>query len=172
MAGFCALWVWHKRTDEGKVFRDLLEECLLDSWRSFSCRLPHLQTSWFDWHTPPPPFLLPSFLALLLPPSLQQIPPCNREESWQNGRKHAQTGQGRMWCQQPRTIKGVKVLPSLNCSTSVKWEPKLSTSFSEPSERAECAVQHTPHTGLGALVQIKDREGKGRQKGTQEAHSF
>lgn len=56
---------------------------------------------------------------------------CNTEESWQNGRKHARSGQGRIWCQQPRTIKGVKVLPSLNCSRSAKWEPKLSTSFSE-----------------------------------------
>lgn len=55
---------------------------------------------------------------------------CNTEESWQNGRKHAQSGQGRILCQQPRTIKGVKVLPSLNCSRSAKWEPKLSTSFS------------------------------------------
>lgn len=51
--------------------------------------------------------------------------------SWQNGRKHALSGQGRRWCQQPRTIKGVKVLPSLNCSRSAKWEPKLFTSFSE-----------------------------------------
>lgn len=56
---------------------------------------------------------------------------CNTEESWQNGRKHAQSSQGRILCQQPRTIKGVKVLPSLNCSRSAKWEPKLSTSFSE-----------------------------------------
>ena len=90
-----------------------------------------------------PPY--PLFLALFLSPSLPQIAPSNTEESWQNGRKHAQAGQGRIWCQQPRTIKGVKVLPSLNCSRSVKWEPKLFTSFSE--QNCLRALGCTPHTG-------------------------
>ena len=92
----------------------------------------------------PVPSLTPSCsLPPSLPPSLPQIPPSNTEESWQNGRKHAQTGQGRIWCQQPRTIKGVKVLPSLNCSRSVKWEPKLFTSFSE--QNCLSVLCCTPH---------------------------
>lgn len=150
MAGFCSLWVWHKQTDEGKVV-------LRPKLRRISCgqmlkillpQLSHLQTSSLEWHTPPPPFPASLFLAVFLPPSLSpslpQIPPRNTEESWQNGRKHAQTGQGRIWCQQPRTIKGVKVLPSLNCSRSVKWEPKLFTSFSE--QKCLSVLYCTPHT--------------------------
>lgn len=89
-----------------------------------------------------PFFLLPLCLALFpssLLPFSKSLPVT--EESWQNGRKRAQTGQGRMWCQRPQTIKGAKVLPSLNCSSSVKWEPKLSTSFSEQS-RLVCSTPH------------------------------
>lgn len=110
--------------------------------------LIYKQVSLSDTHLPlpspasfPPSFLYP---FSLLPSLRLQIPPCNTEESWQNGRKHAQTGQGRIWCQQPRTIKGVKVLPSLNCSRSAKWEPKLFTSFSE--QNCLSVLCYTPHT--------------------------
>lgn len=110
----------------------------------------------------PPSFLTPSLPPASLPPSLLQIPPSNTEESWQNGRKHAQTGQGRIWCQQPRTIKGVKVLPSLNCSRSVKWEPKLFTSFSELNCLSVlCCTPHTerPWRGSDKGQWVKSRHG-------------
>lgn len=118
MAGFCSLWVWHKQTDEGKVVWDPRRKDFLwtDAKAPSLTRDSRIYNQFPEWHT-----LLPLFLlSLSLPPT---NPPSNTEEltEWQETR----TGwSGKIWCQQPRTIKGVKVLPSLNCSRSVKWELK------------------------------------------------
>lgn len=152
-AGFCSHGDCHKQTDEGRVVWDPHGEY-------FSCRPPHLQTSWLDWHAPPPSSFthcLALFPSSLLPFS-KSLPVT--EESWQNGRKRAQTGQGRMWCQRPQTIKGAKVLPSLNCSSSVKWEPKLSTSFSEQS-RLVCSTAHIRALGWLRWRTARERQSRG-----------